>query len=228
MSDIGTLNEKPLHAALKKWAAKDGAQFEVKIDGYFIDVVQGELLIEIQTGNFASIKSKLTKLTEARRVRLVYPIAAEKWLMKLPKNENDKIIRRKSPKRGRVEDLFWQMVSFPTLLDNPNFSLQIVLTQEEEIRRFDPSLNWRRHNWGIAERRLIEVIDTVIFEAPADWLGMLPEKLKDFTTKDLAKELGIPLKLAQKMAYCLRETNVIEVIGKQGRANLYRVRGTSD
>jgi hypothetical protein len=29
--------------------------------------------------------------------------------------------------------------------------------------------------------------------------------------------------LAQKMAYCLREGNLIELIGKRGRANLYRV-----
>jgi hypothetical protein len=31
--------------------------------------------------------------------------------------------------------------------------------------------------------------------------------------------------LAQKMAYCLRKGSMIELIGKQGRANLYRVAG---
>ena len=41
MTGIGTLNEKPLHAALKEWIAEESAAFEVKIDGYFIDVVQG-------------------------------------------------------------------------------------------------------------------------------------------------------------------------------------------
>jgi hypothetical protein len=29
--------------------------------------------------------------------------------------------------------------------------------------------------------------------------------------------------LAQKMAYCLQKGRVIELIGRQGRANLYRV-----
>jgi hypothetical protein len=31
--------------------------------------------------------------------------------------------------------------------------------------------------------------------------------------------------LAQKMAYCLRESRMIELIGRRGRANLYRVPG---
>ncbi len=55
MSNIGTLNEKPLHAALKEYYAKPDDQFEVSVDGFVIDIVQGDLLIEIQTGNFASI-----------------------------------------------------------------------------------------------------------------------------------------------------------------------------
>jgi hypothetical protein len=29
--------------------------------------------------------------------------------------------------------------------------------------------------------------------------------------------------LAQKMAYCLREARMIDLIGRRGRANLYRV-----
>lgn len=46
---IGLLNENPLHAALKKWYARPGDQLEVSVDGFVIDVVQGNLLIEIQT-----------------------------------------------------------------------------------------------------------------------------------------------------------------------------------
>ena len=222
MSGIGTLNEKPLHAALKEFYAHPGDRFEVKVDGFFIDIVQGDLLIEIQTGNFASLKSKLTKLTQERRVRLIYPIAIEKWIVKVPQEEGGRIIRRKSPKRGRVEELFWEMVSFPHLLAHPNFSLVVVMTNEEEVRYFNPNLNWRKRGWGTVERRLLDVVEQVVFESPADWRSLLSENIETFTTKELAKNSGISQKLAQKMAYCLRKAEVIEWVGKRGRANLYK------
>ena len=225
MSNIGTLNEKPLHASLKERYTHAGDQVEVSVDGFVIDIVQGDLLIEIQTGNFASIKSKLSKLTQARRVRLVYPIAYEKWILKLPQEKDGKATRRKSPKRGRVEELFWEMVSFPHLLAHPNFSIEVVLTKEEEVRQFSPNLNWRRKGWGIVERRLLGIVDQIHFEKPADWLSLLPDDIEEFTTKDLVEKLGIRKQLAQKMAYCLRKADVIELVGKRGRSNLYRIAG---
>ena len=82
-SRIGSLNEKPLHAALKRWIAGPSDQLEVSIDGFVIDIVQDGLLIEIQTKSFASIKRKLIRLTATRKVRLIYPVAQEKWIVKL-------------------------------------------------------------------------------------------------------------------------------------------------
>jgi hypothetical protein len=42
-----------------------------------------------------------------------------------------------------------------------------------------------------------------------------------FTTSDLAASLPRPRRLAQRMAYCLREMNVINPVGKQGNTILY-------
>ncbi|OQX62058.1 MAG: hypothetical protein B5M51_06630 [Anaerolinea sp. 4484_236] len=224
MSGIGTLNEKPLHAALKEWYACPGDQFEVPVDGFVIDIVQDDLFVEIQTGNFASIKSKLNKLARSHRVRLVYPIAQEKWIVKLPKDGDGEITRRKSPKRGRVEDLFWEIVSFPQLLAIPNFSLEVLMIKEEEIRRYTGKRKWRRKGWGTQERLLLEVVDQKLFEEPADWRALLPKGMGEFTTKDLAEAIGIRRQLSQKMAYCLRKADVVNLIGKRGRANLYKVR----
>src|ERR687896_732051 len=120
MPGIGLLNEKPLHASLKQWYARPGDRLEVTVDGFVIDIVRDDLLIEIQTRNFASIKSKLNNLARCHRVRLIYPILQEKWIVR-PATLNGKgAIRRKSPKRGRTEDLFWELVSIPQLLLNPN------------------------------------------------------------------------------------------------------------
>ena len=220
---IGCLNEKPLHAALKAWYARPGDRLEVPVDGFVIDVVQGDLLVEIQTGNFSAIKSKLRQLTETHPLRLVYPVAREKWLLKR-KDGSQRMTRRKSPQRGRVTDVFWELVSFPRLLLHPNFSLEVVLIQEEEVRRYTGRRRWRRGGWVTEERRLIKVVERHPFESAADVGALLPGDLAaPFTTADLAKRMEIRLKLAQKMAYCLRRMGAIRQVGKRGRAYLYTV-----
>ena len=222
MSGIGLLNEKPLHASLKQWYARPGDRFEVPVDGFVIDIVRDDLLIEIQTGNFSSIKSKLNNLARWHRVRLIYPIVQEKWIVRSGKGNRAGVIRRKSPKRGRLEDLFWELVSIPQLLLNPNFSLEVLMIRQEEVRRYDGKRKWRRKEWVLEGRRLLEVMDQRSFGQSADWLGFLPEGLESFTTSDLATRMNTRRDLAQKMAYCLREARMIELIGKRGRANLYR------
>jgi len=224
MSGIGTLNEKPLHAALKEWYFKPGDEFEVPLEGYFIDIVRGDLLLEIQTGNFASIKTKLNKLLKSHQLRLIYPIAREKWIVKLPKDDSEKETRRKSPKRGEVLDVFRQMVSISHLMINPNFSLEVLLIREEELRRHSETRGWRRRGWMTEEHRLLEVVSQTLLDGLDDWKALLPESLApSFTARDLAEAAKIRLALAQRMAYCLSKAEVITLTGKQGRANLYEV-----
>ena len=222
MSGIGLLNEKPLHASLKQWYARPGDRFEVPVDGFVIDLVRDDLLIEIQTGNFSAIKSKLNKLAHSHQVRLIYPIVQEKWIVRSTDNGR-RSIRRKSPKRGRMEDLFWELVSIPQLLSNPNFSLEVLMIRQEEVRRYEKKRRWRRKGWTIEGRRLMDVLDQRLFWQSADWLRFLPDGLDSFTTSDLASGTNTRRDLAQKMAYCLRESRMIELIGRRGRANLYRI-----
>jgi hypothetical protein len=219
---IGTLNEKPLHAALKEWYARPGDRLEVPVDGFVVDIVRDKLLIEIQTGNFAAIKRKLAALSSRHPVRLIYPIPKEKWIVKVSKNGNGYLGRRKSPKRGALEHLFVELVSFPKLLSNPGFSLDVVLTHEDELRRYDGRRAWRRKGWVVQERRLLTVVGHRAFKTPADMLTLLPADLiEPFTTSDLAVAIDQPRWLAQKMAYCLREMGAITSVGKQGNAFLY-------
>jgi len=226
--EIGSLNEGSLHAALKDWYAHPGDQFEVPVEGYFVDIVRGDLLVEIQTRNFSAIKGKLLDLAERHRLRLVHPVAREKWIVKLAGEGQTPLSRRKSPKRGTFEDLFAELVSFPQLLANPNFALDVLLTQEEEVRRHDPRRAWRRRGWVTHDRRLLRVVDRRLFETPAEMATFLPAELAEpFTTSDLASALGKPRRLAQRMAYCLREMGVIGQVGKQGNAILYARIGAS-
>lgn len=225
-SHIGTLNEKPLHAALKDWYGREGDQFEVHVGGFFIDIVrprpgQADLLIEIQTKNLFAMKRKLLRLVETHEVRLVHPIGQEKWILRLGEG-GESIGRRRSPKRGAVESVFAELVSFPRLLNHPNFSLEVLLIREEEVRVRDETVNWRRRGWATHERRLLEVVGSRVFEQPSDLLELAPATLPDpFTPVQLAEALGQPAWLARKMTYCLREMGVLVPAGKQGRSNLY-------
>lgn len=224
-SRISTLNERPLHAALKAWYARPGDAFEVEVDGFLIDLVRADLLIEIQTSGFSAIRRKLIKLTKDHPVRLVHPIPLEKWIVRLAEDSDEVLGRRRSPKRGRVETLFDELVRIPTLPAHPDFSIEVLLTREEEMRRRDGTARARRRRgWVTQERRLIEVVDRRLFETPDELAALLPEDLDEpFTTAALAEASHMPRALAQKMTYCLRQLGMIEQVGKRGNAVLYRL-----
>ena len=83
------MTEHTLHNQLKTWYAQPGDLIEASIEGYIIDLVRNDLLIEIQTGNFSSIKAKIQDLVERHKVRLIHPVAQKKsstlqWLNKHP------------------------------------------------------------------------------------------------------------------------------------------------
>jgi len=219
---IGTLNEKPLHAALKDAYAQPGDELEAPVDGYCIDLVRGELLVEFQTTGFTPIRRKLETLAGDHPVRLVHPIAAATWLVKQD-GQGREVSRRKSPKRGCIDDVFEVLVGAPKLLASENFSLEVVMIHEEQVRRHSPRAR-RRGGWVTHERRLLDIVDRWVFETPAHLADLLPNGLADeFTTADLAARMHKPRWLTQKMAYCLRECGAITAVGKQGRAVLYRL-----
>jgi len=222
---INTYNEGSLHAALKLRYAGDDGELEVPVDGYIVDVVRDGLLIEVQTASFSSMKRKLSALVESHRVLLVHPVPQRTWIVKAPRpDEPDaRTSRRISPKRGSIFTLFDELVSFPTLMAHPNFSIDVVLTLEDQLRHYDRRRAWRRKGWVIDDRVLLEVIETRRFSEPADFIPLLPDDLTpQFTTADLASLLGLPRRLAQRMAYCLRELDLIHEISRSRRGVVYR------
>ncbi len=221
---IGTLGEKGLHSGLKEWYAKRGDSLEKIVDGFHIDIVRGDLLIEIQTGNFSSIKYKLNTLTETHPVKLVFPISLERWIVRLNASGKKSLGRRKSPRKGSIYHLFDELVYIPELMRKRHFSLEVLLIQEEEVRRDDGrGSRWRR-GWSIMDRRLLDVVAEYEFRNPHDFCRFIPESLHDpFSTHDLAGVTGQPLWLAQKMAYCLRRMGAVRSVGKNGNSILYSI-----
>ena len=220
---IGTLREKSLHASVKDWYASPGDRLEEEVDGFVVDIVRDDELIEIQTGGFTPLKRKLTRLTaDAHTVRLVRPIAAIKWIVRVEADGETEIGRRKSPKRGRPEHVFEELVSIPELIPHENFKLEILLIHEEEVRCYDGKGSWRHPQWRRHDRRLIDVIEQRLLSSIADVLAFLPEDLpRPFTNRQLADGSKYKLSLAGKMTYCMTRMGALKVVGKEGNAQLF-------
>ncbi len=215
---IGALNETPLHAALKAAVAPAGSRFEVSVDGYVIDAVHHDLLIEVQTRNLGGMRVKLERLLDGHRVRLVLPVTVEKWILKLGPSPS----RRRSPKRGHPADVARELVGIPHLLDHPHLELELVLVAEEEAREFREGMAWRRRGWVTVDRRLLAVQERWKLRGSRSLLRFLPATLPEpFHTADLARLSGMPRATAQKLVYCLRLTGALVMVGKSGNALLY-------
>lgn len=220
---IGTLRENPLHAALKEHYRRAGDRVEEKVGRYVVDIVKDHELVEIQTRNFSAIRTKLLELLETHRVRLVYPVAVERWLLKV--GDDGECTRRKSPKRGALEDVFTELVSFPELIHAPDFVIEICLTRDEEVRVFDANGPWRRRGWRVVEQRLAEVIGSRVLGSMRDLVALLPSELEaPFSSHDVARAFRRPLGFAQKVCYCLARGGAVRQIGHRNRARLYEFR----
>ena len=221
---MSSITEYSLHVQIKNWYSTPGDEVEVKVDDFIVDVLRDDLLIEIQTRNLSAIKKKLTKLLLANRVRLVYPIAKIKWI--LSESLHGEFVRkRRSPKRGSLFDLFGELVHVADLFNLKNFSFEVLLIEEEELRCNDGKGSWRRRGVSITDRKLLRVFSSIVFENKVDFLRFLPDDLAGpFTNKLLASKLGISVRVAQRITYCLRKMNVLVVYGNKKRELLFRIR----
>jgi hypothetical protein len=212
--------EKGLHAELKEWLREPGDLVEGTVWGYRVDIIRGDLLIEIQTGNFPQIRAKLAKLLKGYRVRLVHPVAERRWVIREVDGRKQ---RRVSPHRGRVEEVFNELVYCPTLPLDPNFSLEVLMVHAEEAQ----AVRWRgkkRTRYTVTERHLVKALGREVFERPADYLRLIPDMHGAFTARQLSKVAKLRIILARRMVYCLAKMGVIEEVGSVARAKLYRVK----
>jgi hypothetical protein len=225
VSGIGVLREGPLHAAVKDLFARPGDRAEVPMEGYVIDLVRADgELVEIQTGGFSPLGPKLDALLDGHRMRIVHPVAAERRIVRIDEH-GEVLSSRRSPLRGAALDVFDRLVSFPSLLAHPNLTVEVLLCREDHIRAPEAGRSRsgrRRRDPG--QRRLVDVVGSVVLASPADAGALLPDALsvEPFTTRELATALGCRMVLAQRVAYCLRAMEVLADAGKRGRAPLHR------
>jgi hypothetical protein len=216
--------ETSLHRQLKAHYAQDPSQTEVVLENYRIDAIRGGRLIEIQHGSLGAIRDKIADLLENHLVTVVKPIVALKHLVKLDERGGQVVDRRRSPKRGTLLDVFDELVYFTRVFPHRRLRLEVALVEVEELRYPGHGKRRRRRekDFQVEDQRLVEIIQTLPIRTLADLRRMLPAGLPShFHTGHLAEGLGVRRPVAQKMAYCLRETGAIHRVGKQGNAVLY-------
>ena len=221
--------EHSIHRQLKSLYVTDEACHEVAIDGYRIDAVDEKRLIEIQYGPLGAIRPKIRRLLKSHDVLVVKPLAARKQLLKREVPEGPVVSSRKSPRKQTVWNLFDDLVHFVDVFPHPRLELEVLLTMQDEYRLPAEKKRWRSRGYVVEDRLLSEVTGRTSLKTVDDLLDLIPEtvfppwRTEPFTTADLAKAAGIRRPLARKVAYFLRRSGIVQVVGKEGNAILYEL-----
>jgi len=216
--------ETSLHRDLKMRYAGDGARFEVPLGKYRIDVVSGNRLVEIQHGSLVAIRDKVRRLLEDHDVMVVKPIVVRKRLVKQARKGGRVVQRRMSPKRGRLLDLFDELIYFTRVFPHRRLTLDVPLVDVEEWRYpgHGRRWRWRENDHQVEDQKLLAIREVRRLQTASDLTGLISCSLpRPFHTGHLADSLAIERWVAQRIAYCLRKIGTVRQVGKQRNALLY-------
>lgn len=220
---IGTLSEKTIHAVLKHYYSSNPLEQEQKVNSYVADILIGSHIIEIQTRNFNTLRRKLEAFLPYYEVTIVYPIAHIKWLRWINESTGEISAKRKSPKTGTKYQVFKELYKIKSYLDHPNLHLRIVLLDVEEYRLLNGWSQDKKKGSTRNDGIPVAIYDEIYIEKFQDYKNFIPKDLPDtFTVADYKKITKLSTKDAGTALNILKHLNIIEHIGKQGRAFLYQ------
>jgi len=223
-SGLNLYAEYSLHAQLKEWLAGPGDRLEALVDGKVVDLVRADgELVEVQTGNLHKIAPKVLALAAAgKKVRVVYPVAAETSIRRLDPKTGELVSTRKSPKRGDLYSVFDVLVNAPALIAARNVSVEVLLVRAVDVKVRDGSGSWRRRGDRREDRALEEVLSSRVLRTRADWLGLVPRRLPEpWSSSSVGEALGVGADRARKILYCFARAGLVAEAGKDGRRKLY-------
>lgn len=221
INGIGTYQEKTLHKIVKNFYESDINKQEVKINGYVADIYNGNEIIEIQTRAFNKLVPKLKCFLEEYKVTVVYPIPYEKYVCWLDSG-GAVTSERKSPKKGTIYDSIKELYKIKWFLNNPNLKITLLFINLKEYRNLDGYSKDKKRGSTRFDRVPSELIDEVVIN---DFKMFIPFNEEDeFSSKDFAKECHKPLPLIQTLLTILQYIEVVKVIRKEGKLNIYKIK----
>ena len=233
---IGTLGEKQMHAAIKRFICADESKHEIKLDKsrddadkkiktrrFVADILDGKTVYEIQTGSFAPLVKKIQWILDNTdyNITVIHPMAETKWVNLLGDDGN--IERRfKSPKRERVEDIASELYYLRDFISCPRFSLVILMLEAEQYKKNVETKKRRGAKYQKYELIPMNLLRAHIFYGVEDYKRFLPESLEEkFTVKQFSKATKIRGRDAYSMVHTLCYLGLARECGKEGRSMVY-------
>jgi hypothetical protein len=214
--------ETSLHRSLKEQYATGGSRRpEVVVRGFRIDAVDDTgRLVEVQSGPLGPLRGKLRRLLPEHRIRIVKPVVLKRRVVRRSRRDGPDLSARCSPRRGALHDVFDDLIGVVRIFPHSNLDIEILSVTIDEVRV--PCR--RRPGYTVADRQLGAILGTTSLVHADDLWSLLPENCDGqdpFTTCELAERLGRPLWFAQRVAYCLRLTGAVRMVGKSGNRLIY-------
>ncbi len=189
---FGTLQEKRLHAALKRYLCEDTDYHEVGFANsrYVADVRVDDEIYEVQTGSFYPMKKKIEyylSQTECT-VTVVHPLAVERTLCWINPETGDVSKPRKVGYRSREIELLPELYPFLSLLGNDRLRFRLLLLSVQDFRLLNGWSADRKKGSGRYERVPLKLLDDRLFSSPEDYREFLPEGMvSPFKVSDFSK-----------------------------------------
>ncbi len=212
--------ETSLHRELKeRYGESAGGRSEVVMKGFRVDALTADgAVIEVQSGALGPLRPKLRQLLPDHVVHVIKPVVLSRRVIRRARPDGRDVSARLSPKRGQLVDVFDDLVGLARVFPHPNLRVDVLAVEIDEVRI--PRRRWP--GYAVVDRLLRGVSETVTLRAPRDLFTLLPADLTSpFTTLDIAERLGRPQHFAQRVAYCLRLSGAVEILGKNGNRRIY-------
>lgn len=184
---IGTYNEKNLHRLLKKSLCDRAEECEVRVGSYVADILTEGHIIEIQTGSFYPLASKLQYYLEKTgyRVTVVHPLIVEKMLVRMDRETGEVLRRKRSPKRESLVGVLPQLYYLRQIFPAPGLELVLPEVYGEEYR-YSERMRYRRAGAYDAEFFPTGIRKITTLSTLEDVKTVLPEELRTGGTFDRA------------------------------------------
>lgn len=221
---IGTLSEKHLHAALKRYYAPDPSHREVAVGRYIADVFDGERIVEIQTAHFAYLRSKLNHFLALYPVTLVYPLPRMRYLIWTDPETGES----SKPHKGRRQEMplsaLHELYAIAPYLLEENLTVELLLFDLDEYRMLDGYGKDRKKRATLVERFPRGVPERVVLRTAADYRALLPDGLPErFKVAELQKLTGLHSRQAYSAVHLFETLGILTQDGTSGRAAVYRL-----
>lgn len=237
---IGTLREKRLHMAVKRYLCADPARQEVPVRelgeaGTARDRIADIRLpdghiYEVQTGGFYPLRRKIGLYMEHTdsRVTVVHPLPYLKYLSWIDPADGQILSRRRSPRRADVRSAAGELYWLADWIGNPRLTVCLLFLEAEEFRMKD---GWGRDGKRGSNR--YECIPTALYGrvdlcTAADYAAyFLPAEPWTrsggrFTAAEYARATGIRGRATYGILRILEGLDLIRADGTEGRSRCYR------